>query len=427
MAVTTPPAPQKAPPKEKPSTGKKVRRPEDQHWAERLARSSYFLGAVALHIVIFLLVAGTIIFPRVVPPTTDFKEAFVPAGAPPPPPPSTPQQTMPVPTKNVAMPTAITVPSAMPSFTVPLPNLTPTPTLDQKMTEPPKANLNNLAPRLPGIKSLMNNFRDMGNIREANGDAHNIMATFPVYVASYSGGDWDCNTSMKAGAITAGSMPNLVDKINEWSHHNIKGEVEPKPLLIGGPALTSKPPPFIFFTGHKDFILTDQEIQNLRAYLAVGGAIWGDNALAGYGSRFDVAFRREMKRVLSDADKNFEPVPLTHDIFAKSYYNITRVPSGMNYYSEPLQKIDIDGKLAVIYTPNDYSDLYCMHILPGDKEYDTSYDPPKFTLFTYTVFMQHPTFFRNFTLESALAANQLGMNIIAFLLMRFDQDLLLAP
>src|SRR5208282_4050823 len=129
---------------------------------------------------------------------------------------------------------------------------------------------------------------------------------------------------------------------------------------IDSPALLTDPPPFIYFTGHKDFQLTDSEIENLRKYLQVGGAIWGDSALAGDGSRFDVAFHREMKRVLPDADKNFEPLPMTHDIFTKSWFPISKVPTGMNYRADPVQIINLDGKLAVIYTPNDYSDMMTM-------------------------------------------------------------------
>ncbi len=96
----------------------------------------------------------------------------------------------------------------------------------------------------------------------------------------------------------------FVAKVVEWSHNNLKAEVVPEPLAIGGPDLMTKRPPFIFFTGHKDFHLSDQEIKNLADYLQVGGAIWGDNALAGRGSRFDVAFRREMKKVVPDLDKD---------------------------------------------------------------------------------------------------------------------------
>jgi hypothetical protein len=218
--------------------------------------------------------------------------------------------------------------------------------------------------------------------------------------------------------------------MNEWSSGHITGQVIPTPLNIGGPDLLDKKPPFIFFTGHKDFTLTDQEIQNLRDYLQVGGAIWGDNTLAGRGSRFDVAFRREMKRVVPDLDKNFEPVKMDDPIFTKSWFPITKLPTGMNYYAEPLEHLDIDGKLAILYTPNDYSDLFFMYILPGDTQEGRDRPDPR----TNTLLFTNPTFarnrnifFRNFELPSCLAAQQLGMNIIGYFLVRFDKDLLLTP
>jgi len=202
-------------------------------------------------------------------------------------------------------------------------------------------------------------------------------------------------------------------------------------LNIGGSDLLDKKPPFIFFTGHKDFILTDQEIQNLRDYLQVGGCIWGDNALPGRGSRFDVAFRREMKRVVPDLDKNFEPYAMTDDVFTKSWFPITKIPEGMNYYAEPLEHLDIDGKLAILYTPNDYSDMFTMRILPGDTEIMGERLPLGWTgppLLTNGLFLRNNNiFFRNFTLPSCLACQQLGMNIIGFMLVRFDKDLLLTP
>jgi hypothetical protein len=36
-------------------------------------------------------------------------------------------------------------------------------------------------------------------------------------------------------------------------------------------------------------------------------------------------------------------------------------------------------------------------------------------------------FFRNFTLKSSLAVHRLGMNIVTYLLTRFDDELLLNP
>lgn len=401
----------------------------ENHWAQRFSRSGYFLGALLLHLVVFIMVATRVIFPRFVPPDDNFDRTYV-ASRPPPPPAAISQPTMPMPTKILPNQSSViraTTPTA--EFTIPLPNInqaTSPSKASQTMTAPAMKSVNNLTSRLVGIKAFVQTYRD-GNV-DTNSDPHNVKTTpFPVYVASYANGDWNYNSIPKDGAIVAGSIPNLIAKINEWSHGNIKGQVMPKPLDIGGPDLLAKKPPFIYFTGHKDFVLTDQEIENLRSYLQNGGAIWGDNALAGEGSRFDMAFQREMKRVVPDADKNFEPMALTHEIFTKSWFPLSKVPPGMNYYAEPIQHLDLDGKLAIIYTPNNYNDLMALHILPGDTELDTS-DPPKYPLSTNQLtWRNHEFFFRNLSLESALSADRLGMNIIGFILVRFDADMLLTP
>jgi len=404
-------------------------------WYEKISRSGYFFGALLLHFVVFLLVATWVIFPAFNPPTEDFTKTYLPPSSPPPPPPPPPQQSVQVPTQSIAAPTVITAPTATPAFNVPIPDITPdaTPvTVQQNMAQKIQSSPNSLSTaRLEKIMETEQQWgRGKEDILESNSDPRNITAKFPVYLASYADGDWSCNTEVLGGKILAGSLPNLITKMNEWSHGHITGEVEPTPLNIGGPDLLDKKPPFIFFTGHKDFILTEQEVQNLRDYLQIGGCIWGDNCLAGQGSRFDVAFRREMKRVVPDLDKNFEPVSMTDDIYTKSWYPISKLPPGMNYYAEPLEHLDIDGKLAILYTPNDYSDLFTMLILPGDTAIGGTRPPKDHSseLFTWGIFLgNNTTFFRNYELPSCLAAQQLGMNIIGFLLVRFDKDLLLTP
>jgi hypothetical protein len=404
------------------------------NWMRRLTRSGYFLGAVLFHLILFLLLATWVVFRPPPAPSEDFVKTYVPPAAPPPPPPAQPQETMPVPAQTLANPQSVIVnPAGAQAFNVPLPDLTPTPALTQTATKAMTTAIkapNNLAARLPAIKAMETQHwgRSMDNIREAAGDPHNVVATFPIFVAQYADGDWDCNLHLEGGQIVAGSMPDLVDKINEWTHGNMKGHVEPTPLDIGGPELAAKGPPFIFFTGHKDFKLTDQEVENLRNYLQDGGCIWGDSALPGEGSRFDIAFRREMKRVIPDIDKNFEPVPITSEIFTKSWFPLDRVPQGMNYYAEPLEHLDIDGKLAILYTPNDYSDMYFMRILAGDTKIQTTYAIPGAPLYTNLLFYRNAdVFFRNFTLEGGLGSYRLGLNILGHLLVRFDKELLLAP
>jgi uncharacterized protein DUF4159 len=427
MATLAPPPPST---QKKPAPAQKKGAPLDPNWMRRLTRSGYFLGAVLFHLILALVLATIVIFRAPTPPPDDFEKAYVPSAQPPPPPPSQPQ-TMQVTTAVTPPTTVITTlnPTAA-TFTMAPPDLV-TPTMSQtaKTTMQPIKSPNHLLERLNSIRDTetKNWGRSVENIMESGGDPRNVVADFPIYVASYQDGDWNCNIHMSGGQIDAGSMPDLIFKVNEWSHGNLKGHVEPQPLAIGGPDLLAKKPPFIFFTGHKDFQLTDQEVQNLRDYLQDGGAIWGDNALAGKGSRFDIAFKQEMKRVIPDIDKNWEDMPMTADLFTKSWFKIDKLPEGMNYYDEPVQHIDIDGKLAILYTPNDYSDLLYMLIEPGDAQAGPWFTTPTQPLFTDPTFWFNRIFFRNFTLESSLGAHRLGMNILAHLLVRFDSDLQLAP
>ena len=198
-----------------------------------------------------------------------------------------------------------------------------------------------------------------------------------------------------------------------------------RPLKIGGPELAEQNPPFIFLTGHKDFVLTPQEVENLRDYVVRGGLIWGDNAQAGSGSRFDVAFRREMKRVI--LSEPFQPLATDAEIF-RGRYAFDQAPQGMNYRAEPIEHVDLDGQIAILYTPDDYSDLYTLRILPGDAQIQGVWPATDSPLVTPGLFLYNRTiFFRNYTLPSSLAVQHLGLNIVTFLITRFDDEMQLVP
>ncbi len=168
-------------------------------------------------------------------------------------------------------------------------------------------------------------------------------------------------------------------------------------------------------------MLTEVEVANLRDYLQGGGAIWGDNALAGKGSRFDLAFHREMNRVVPDHD--FKVMPMDSKIYTKKF-SIREVPAGINYHAEPIEHLDIDGVLAILYTPNDYCDLYAMRILPGDTQIQLGRPADASPLTTnYFLHSHRLVYFRNFTLPSSLAVHRLGMNIVTFFITRFDDQL----
>jgi hypothetical protein len=164
-----------------------------------------------------------------------------------------------------------------------------------------------------------------------------------------------------------------------------------------------------------------------------GGAIWGDSAFAGNGSRFDVAFHREMKKVLPDKDLQFELLPAGHDIFTKGAFHMEDLPPGMNNRDDPIECINMAGKIAVIYTPNDYSDMMTMHLLQGRNEREAQRDPQDYwtlqhPLYTPGAFVFHAaTYFRNYTPASSMASYKLSMNILVYLIHRYDDELLLTP
>ena len=407
-------------------------------WVEKANRSLFFFIALLFHLILFLMVATWVIFQAPTPPKEDFAQTYVPSAPPPPPPPQTTPQTVSVsPTAVPTTPTAITTTSAAASFSVPMPQIDTTidPSMQQQMVKaiPPQAN--NLQSRLTAIRTTVTSWRSAENIRDTAGDVHNLVAKFPVYLAQYADGDWNCNNYFNDDSTpdtpTSGCLPNLVNKIAEWSHKDLQGGTI-KSIPVDSPELISTPPPFIFFTGHKDFHLTDDEITNLRAYLQAGGAIWGDSAFAGDGSRFDVAFHREMKKVLPDPDITFQNLPMDHEIFTKSWFVVSKVPPGMNYRDDPVQVVNLDGKLAIIYTPNDYSDMMTSFLAPGIDEDSASFtnslyyskDHPLYTPYDYL--WNSNSFYRNYQPAAAMSVFKLSMNIMAHLLSRFDSDLLLS-
>ena len=286
-----------------------------------------------------------------------------------------------------------------------------------------------LAARLPLIKAMETQswHRTQENIEDSNGDPHNVVATFPVYLASYADGDWGCNVTLNNGAIEAGSLPDLVTKDERVEPRQPQGHRRSHlRSTLADPDLMAKKPPFIFFTGHKDFVLTDTEVANLQSYLQNGGAIWGDNCLPGFGSRFDVAFRREMKRVVPDLDKQFVKVPMDYDIFTKSWFTLEHLPSGMNFYTEPIERLDLDGKLAILYDAQRLQ-RFDDHAHPPRRHHHGRHPAQvRLRLAPSTPLAPSGTTpassSATTTLPSCLDAHRMGMNIIGYLLVRFDKD-----
>lgn len=277
--------------------------------------------------------------------------------------------------------------------------------------------------RLQGVAKFQEPWKVVGQGKQTR-------ATFTIYKAKYQDGDWNCNPS---------DLHNLMLQIRRWSKDRLDASMKPEAIDVGSDQLFTIKPPFVYLTGHKDFHFQTNEVTNLRDYLLLGGCIWADTALAGRRSRFDVAFRREIARVLPDRD--FEIVPEGHEMFS-TFFEKIGLPSGMNYYDEPVEMINIDDKLAVLYTLNGYGHLWEARLnSEGKIEWKQIYvgkpeDMGKKKSWRYWSYVYGPhlaggnyqrIIYRNLNDETTRNAYKFGINVVVHLLTRYQRDLMLLP
>ena len=254
---------------------------------------------------------------------------------------------------------------------------------------------------------------------------------FTAYIGQYTGGNWNSTVQIANGKIWNGSLPNLLDFMHTWSKNNVKTNYQnvkaiklDSDQLFAGDIETGGPPPFIFMTGTRDFTLTEKEVANLQKYVRLGGAIWGDSSVPGHNSRFDIAFRREMKRVIPDVDKPWEALPANHPIYTSAYFpEVKDVPAGLNFYKEQVYALKIYGEIAIIYTANDYGDMWQVGI-DSKGQIDTRRNEKQaFVALNPTVWDNRETYLRNISPQSLRQTYKFGTNMVIHLLTRWEEKL----
>jgi len=95
--------------------------------------------------------------------------------------------------------------------------------------------------------------------------------------------------------------------------------------------------------------LADAEVSSLRRYLSYGGFLLVDDASAQSGGPFERSAREILGRVVPAA--KLQRVPRDHVLY-KSFYLLDG-PTGRSVARPDVEGIDIGGRLAVLYSPND--------------------------------------------------------------------------
>ena len=413
----------------------------------RMGQSRFFVISVALHFVLVLLGGSVVLFKAINPHKDVDEQADGPLVAAPPAPPTESVQPLAQPTdpalnQPVSAP-AITSATALTTLATTNPFSLPPSTLDAPASYTSKfapqtaqtSAVSTAAPRpneipMAQAKKMVAFTQDWAKKGEAGSGVNKSRSfKFTAYLAKYAGGDWDSTIQMAGNKIAKGSLPNLLYIMRKWSHDKIDAEPDPVPLELSSDEIFVKKPPFILFTGHQDFVLTDLEVDNLRKYLQLGGCIWGDSSLPGNRSRFDIAFRREMKRILPDQDINWEVLPPDHPVYTQTYYpEITRTPTGMNYYQEPIYALKNFGEISVLYTANDYCDM--MQIGLTEKgEFDLRRVDVygDYAVTNGTMFDRRALYFRGLDLKPVNDSYKFSTNIILHLLTRWEDKLRNVP
>ncbi len=417
-----------------------------QKLVDKLRNSRDFTISLLLHVILVSIFGGTVLFQAVQEPP-DFEgggEGFVgssePVSAP-------PQQTQVMPpTQNItvlAPPVNTSVVNAI-TTTAPSPldfNISqmvmapPAPTDPTAMAAPkPGAPATSAGAMSAGDAQAIGEFTGgWGKAKGSGTGTRNREFEFTAYIGQYGGADsgWDSTISTVGdtkGVINNGSLPNLLYYMSNRSKNKITTNYDKvKAIKLDSQEIFTVKPPFIFLTGSKDFRLTEAEVENLRKYVRLGGAVWGDSSLPGRNSRFDLAFRREMKRVIPDKDKDWEELPKNHPLFdaRQAYYpDVTTVPPGINFYKEPVYALKIYGEVAIIYTANDYGDMWQFGLLPDGKIDERRNEKGKYVALNDFLWKPQSNirniYMRNISEGSLDLTYKFGTNLVLHLLTRWD-------
>jgi hypothetical protein len=152
----------------------------------------------------------------------------------------------------------------------------------------------------------------------------------------YGGGDW--NPYPTAAAEFVRELERMT---------SVEAAPERLDLDAGDARLFANP--FLCITGTRDFPpFSDAALERLRTWLEAGGTLFADDAAGTPGYGFDAALRREVARALPAA--RLERLGSDHTVF-KSFF-LVRTVSGARVVSPFLEGVTLQGRTAVIYSPN---------------------------------------------------------------------------
>ncbi len=398
---------------------------------ERLSRSRDFSISLILHLLLIVLFGSTVLFESVHEPAEMVSSdpgGLVPPQAVASRPPEAPAPTPKLPEAFSPKATApspqdmsrLLSPSGPANLPVPSNGLSALP------PAPPSPSVGQPAPNIPNgltgqdVVAIRNFSEDWVNRKNAG--TREPEYQFTAFIGQYGKGDWNSTNRVVQGKVESGSLPNLLYFMSAFSKNRVKTDYQHvRAIRLDSDELLSERPPFIFLTGTRDFELSAKEVEHLQKYLWLGGAVWGDSSVPGKNSRFDIAFRREMKKVLPDIDKTWEKLPAQHPVFSQGFFPEVRgVPAGLNSYREPIEVLKVHGQIAVLYTSNDYGNMWQVGLEKTGQIDLRRNERGGFVATDETIWNNRASYLRNLSQESLTDSYKFGTNVVIHLLGRWE-------
>ena len=169
------------------------------------------------------------------------------------------------------------------------------------------------------------------------GRAHAQQGDRFIWTQLQLGADWD-------------PYPEAPASVSAWLAEvtSMRAAPERRAIAIKDAALFSSP--FLYLTGASaPSELRDDELRRLRQFISGGGFLWIEDSGGGPPAAFDRWVRRELSRVLPDAE--LKPLAADHVLYRTFF--LLRGPAGRVSVHGVSEGVEWGGRIAVLYTRND--------------------------------------------------------------------------
>lgn len=161
--------------------------------------------------------------------------------------------------------------------------------------------------------------------------------------------------------------PNAIRNLDRYLEKQLEVRVEPKPVLLPPDNAKLFDYPIVFMHGRRSFKFNNAERKSLHDFLSRGGFLFADSICA--NAEFAESFRREFQTIFPEA--KWQRIPSDHAIFTNTYRGFDlktvslrdpqargedeKLTARIVKTSPLLEGFEIDGRLVVVFSPNDLS------------------------------------------------------------------------